>query len=109
MYVKAETEIDSGDKVSVLDVDIDEFASICNTLKERTVYDAAEKKAVAEQAIRSMFDQGYIPLIKRGTTTEPLFEKYKVEEDYMTIILASAQDLMASMGISFDEPKTKTN
>lgn len=102
MYHKSEVTTTDGSKIAVLDVDIDEFMSICNSIKE--VKDLVTGNQTTKDTISLMVKEGVIPLISSGSTTKHIFNRYMLDDySYMTVVLTGIEELMNMMGRSFDE------
>jgi len=91
MYVKSNMALDIGAQATILDTDIDEFMSICQMLRNHSILSTTGE--LTNPQISAMITNRVIPCIMRGKDTNHIFEHYKVQDNYITVLLDDATEI----------------
>lgn len=72
------------EQITSVVIDQSDFDALCDDLEGIRLHDGRSTSKSDVDLIRAA---KHIPLMYRGTITEKLFDKYKVETDYMCVIV----------------------
>jgi hypothetical protein len=107
MAVKARIVLDGPQgKITSLTVDKDDFEEMLTHLQG--IVEIQSGKRAAEAQIDSIRAANHLPLISRGTKTQPVFDMFQIETDLATICVSGAgvgRQIASKMGLIPPNPE----
>jgi len=80
MTTKHEFQTGVGD-ITALVMSNSEFYELCNEIESKM------EKIITKDQVQCLRDNGYIPMVKRGSLTQFIFDKYEVETNMLSVII----------------------